>query len=132
MALAASHRHVRALQRKTRGAVIERRRLPGAGRVAARAGLRKIRRRMIRIRRALKITLMARETVRRCAGELIVHMTLGAHHGEMRAGERKLRAVVVEIGWLPGIKRVANLAIAWEIAGDVVWIRRFLKVGLVA
>lgn len=122
---------MRALQWKSSGVVIEGRRLPGARRVAARARVRKIRRGMIGICRALKITLMARETIRRRAGELIVHMALAAHHGEMRAGERKARAVVVEIGRPPGIKRVAHLAIVREIAGDMVWIRRSLKIHLV-
>jgi hypothetical protein len=132
VALAASHRNVRALQWKSRRVVIERRWLPHAGGVAARASMRKICRRMIGIRRALKIGLMARETIRRCAGELIVRVALRTHHREMRAGERKLRAVVVEVRRLPGIERVAYLAIMRKIAGDMIWIRWPLKIRLVA
>ncbi len=72
--LRARRRRVRAEQRKARFVVIENRGLPGAGRVAARAGLRKIRRDVIRIRRVLKITLVAREAIRWRAREAIVHM----------------------------------------------------------
>lgn len=112
--------------------MIEGRRLPNTGGVAACASMRKIRCSVIGIDRALKIGLMARETIRRCAGELVVHVTLRTHHGEMRAGERKARAIVVEIGGPPAIEGVAHLAIARKIAGDVIRICRFLKIGLMA
>ena len=74
MALIAGRRHMRAEQRETRFVVIERRGLPSAGGVAARAVVREIRRRVIRIRGALKIRLMTREAIHRRAGEAIIHM----------------------------------------------------------
>ncbi len=83
--LRASRRRVRAEQRKTRFIVIESRGLPRARRVTARAGLRKIRRDVIRIRRALEIALMAGEAVLRGAGKAIVDVALAAHHRHVRA-----------------------------------------------
>lgn len=132
VALGASRRRMRAEQRKARFVVIERRGLPGAGGVAARAGLRKIRRDMIRICRALKITLMAGEAVRRRAGKTIVHVTMITRNREMRAGEWKLRAVVIEVCRPPGVNRVARQAIAGKVAGNVVRVGRLLKIRLMA
>ncbi len=87
---------------------------------------------MIGICRALKIALMTRETICRCAGELIVHVALRTHHREMRAGEWKARAVVVEVSRSPRIIVVANLAILREIAGHVIRVRSLLKIRLMA
>jgi hypothetical protein len=131
VALRASRRRMRAEQRKARFVVIESRWLPGVGGVAARASLRKIRRDVIRIRRVLKIALMAGETIFRRTGEAIVHVTLIACDGEMRAGEWKLRAVVIEVRRQPGVNRMARQAIMWKIAGNVVRIRRPLEIRLV-
>lgn len=75
MALIARRRHMRAEQRKARFAVIERRGLPCVGGMARSTIMRKIGRDMIGIGRALKIALMARETIRRRAGEAIVDVT---------------------------------------------------------
>ncbi len=49
----------------------------------------------------------------------------------MRAGEWKLRAVVVEVRRSPGVNRVARQAIVRKVAGDMVRIRRRLKIRLV-
>jgi hypothetical protein len=128
--LRASRCRMRAEQRKARFVMIESCGLPGTRRVAARAGLRKIRRDMIRIRRALKIALMAGEAVFRRSGKTVVHVTLIAGDSKMCAGERKLRAVVIEVRRQPGINRVAGQAIVREVAGDMVWVCRPLKIGL--
>lgn len=50
----------------------------------------------------------------------------------MRAGERKLRAVVVEVRRQPGVNRVARQTIVRKVAGDMVRICRPLKIRLMA
>ena len=108
VALVACRRHMRAEQRKARFAVIKSRGLPGVGSMARRTSVRKVGRHVIGVGRALEIALMARETIRRCAGKAIVDVTQIAGHGQMRAGQWKARAVVIEICRPPRIIVVAG------------------------
>ena len=64
MALVALHRRMGSGQRKRRRIVIERRRLPGRGRVALRAVVRKIGCDMAGVRRSLEVRLMTRVAIR--------------------------------------------------------------------
>ena len=68
MALLARHHCMCALQRKCNLVVIERRRLPCARRVACLARMREVAGNVVGICRTLKIALMAREAIHRCAG----------------------------------------------------------------
>lgn len=76
--------------------MIEIRRLPGIVRVACTALLRKAAGHMIGIRGVLKISLMARETIFRCAGEAAVHVTLRAIDRLMGAHQGKTRSAVIK------------------------------------
>jgi hypothetical protein len=87
---------------------------------------------VIRIRRALKIVLMARETIRRRAGETIVRVALIASNCEMRAGERKTRAIVIEAGGTPRIVVMARQTILRIIAGGMIRIGGLLIIRLMA
>ena len=49
----------------------------------------------------------------------------------MRAGERKLRAIVVEVRRQPGVDRVARQAIVRKVTGHMVRVGRLLKIRLV-
>lgn len=106
MALIACHCKMRAGERKARAIMIEGCRSPHIVVVAQQAVLRIVISNMIRIRRALKIILMAREAILRRARETIVHMTLCAIDGAVRTEQWKRRAAVIktlpaETGKLP-------------------------------
>lgn len=130
MTLIASRCRVRAHQGKARLAVIKSRRLPCAGGVAGNAVARKICGHVIGIARVLKIRLMTGETIHRRAGVAIVRMALIARHGEMRAGEREARAVMIERRRPPRIVVMAQHTILRIAIGNVIGIRRVLKIAL--
>jgi hypothetical protein len=132
MALIAGRRHMRAKQRKARFVVIERHGLPRTGGVAARAVVREICRRVIRVGGALKICLMTREAIHRRAGEAIIDMTQITWHSEMRARQRKARAIMIKRRRPPSIVIVARQTIMRIIAGDMIRIRCRLKIRLMA
>lgn len=87
---------------------------------------------MIGIGRALIGSLMARKTIHRRAGVLIVHVALIACDRQMRAGEREARAIVIEIRRLPGIVRMACTALLRKTRGHVIRIRGILEISLMA
>lgn len=73
---------------------------------------------------------MARETIHGRAGVAVVRMALIACHGEMCAHERESRAIVIESRRLPRVVIVAQQAILRIIIGNVIGIRRALKISL--
>lgn len=89
MAESAGDRHVGASQRITGLRVmIEARRRPGSRVVADRADVAERRRCVDRVGRVVEISLMARVTIRRCAGVLPVGMTESAGERHVSSGQR--------------------------------------------
>ncbi len=106
---------------------------PGRRRVAVLAIGRESRGPVVRIRRAVVVRPMARETVGRGSGEPAPDVTPRAVRALVGAGERKAGLVVVDVGGgAPGRRGVAVLAGLREIARDVVRVRRGVVSGLVA
>jgi len=88
---------------------------PGARAVARLAGAGQIRGRVIRTRRRVVVGLMAGVAVGRRSRELAAHVTAGAAHRLVRAGQGEAGRVVIDAGRRsPGAGRVAVLAAARE------------------
>ena len=87
---------------------------------------------MIRIQRALEVSLMA--WIAAGVGQLVIviHMALHTLRNAMLAGERELRRIVVERGRLPGDRRMTLGACLWISHRHVVRADSPCKVGLVA
>ena len=83
---------------------------------------------MIRVIGGGVIGLVARITVRRQSGVVVVHVALGARHlrVETRQGER--RGVVVETRRDPGRRVVANVTLLRESGSDVIGAGGGLKI----
>lgn len=112
---------MRARQRKSARAVIERRVLPTRGVMAGLAGGREIPRAVVRVRRIRIILQMAAGTRRRSRREIVARVALGALHGRMQSRQRKRgQLVVVESCARPRQRRVAQRAILRESCRDVV------------
>lgn len=105
---------------------------PGVERVAGGAIMREIQGHMIRIRRPLKIELMAGKAVRGRARETVVEVALIALCRSVRAGQGKTRAVMIERRRLPDAGGMARRAILREIPRHVVGIGGALIVRLMA
>ena len=132
-ALARRHR-VQSGQRKSGAVVIEGCVQPGAGAVALLASLREIRRDVIRIRRALEILQVTGHARRTCQVVVVVDVAIGAlarRHG-VQSGQLKPGSAVIEDCVQPGAGAVALLTSLREIRGDVIRIRRALKILQVA
>ena len=99
-------------QRKLgKGVVIESRRLPGGGGVAALAGLRESRLHVIRVCRLLEIGKMAAYASGGRARELASDVTGGAIQRNVRSGQREAGHLqMVELGSRPGVHAVALFA----------------------
>ncbi len=130
MALLASDGLMRAGQLKAREIVIERRRFPRRRGMTPQAVVRKISRHMIGITDLLKIGLMAREAIHRCACEPAIKMALLASDGLMRAGQLKPREIVIERCRFPRIDRMAGQAVAGKIPRHMVGVADLLKISL--
>ena len=100
--------------------------------MALRTVSRKPRRRVWRIIRRLVIRLVTFVAGRWKRRVVVVRMALDAGHGQMRACEREARVVVIERGWTPAARGVADRAISWEAGGHVIRICRPGKVCFVA
>lgn len=81
---------------------------------------------------ALVILLVAGVAGGGCSGELIVNVAAGAGHGDVRAGQREGRRVVVEAGRSPGRGAVAHLAGLREPRRRVIRVVRILEILQVA
>jgi hypothetical protein len=128
-ALARRHR-VQSRQRKPGAVVIEGCVQPGAGAVALLAGLREIRRDVIRIRRALEILQVAGHARRTRQVVVVVDVAIGAlprRHG-VKSGQLKPSSAVIEDCVQPGTGAVALRAGLREIRRDVIRIRRALEI----
>lgn len=97
---------MRARERKARAVVIEICRPPRIIVVASQTIMRIIAGHMIRIRRALKIRLMAREAIFGRAGKTAIHMALHAIDGIVRTQQWKRCAAMIEGCRFPGIHGV--------------------------
>jgi len=121
-------------ERKANRRVIKRCRLPSAGVVARLAGLREASSDVIRIRRALKIAQVARDTG--CRREVVVVVDVAVEADAWRIGvgvcQRKAYRRMVKRRGLPGTGVVARLASLREPSSDVIWIRRPLEIAQVA
>lgn len=125
--------HVRSSQGETRLAVIECRISPRRRGVATGAGGRDSGLGVIGVRRSLEILHVARNAIRRSAGELAVHVALRAGNSHMGAGQREFsERVVIEGRGLPGRGGVAALASLRESRLHVIRIRRLLEIGEMA
>lgn len=133
MTLRAWGRDVHTGQRETSLAVIEsgigpRSRVVAAGAGGGNSGLR-----VVGVGGALEILHVAGCTIRRSAGELSVHMALGAGHSGVRPGQGKFgKGVVIESGRLPGGGGVTALARLREPCLHVIRVGCFLEVGKMA
>lgn len=87
---------MRARQWKARAIVIEIGRPPRIIVVAGQTIMRIIAGDMIRIRGALKIRLMTRKAIFRCARESPIDVTVGAFDRHMRPDQGKRRAIVIK------------------------------------
>ena len=83
-------------------AMRESRASPGCRCVAARAGGRESRRRVVRVVGGRVLGLMARVAVRRRARKDVVDVAACAGRVDVRPGERKLGGAVIECGRRPG------------------------------
>jgi len=112
-----TRRHgVRARQRETRAVVVERRVQPGTRVVTLLAGLREIRRHMIRVGRALEILQVARDTSRAVEVVVVVDVAVDARtrRNRVHARQRKSGRRVIELAGGPGDCVMALLASCWE------------------
>jgi len=128
-ALARWH-HMRTGKREARLGVIEGCGLPGCGVVADVASLRESAGNVVRIRGSLEILEVARYASVGGQVVVVIGVAVGAsprRHG-MRAGERKVDAVVVEGGRRPACGGMAGDAGLRESAGNVVGIRSSLEI----
>ena len=99
-------------EREPGGVVIKRGIQPGAGAMTLLAGLREIRRHVIRIGGALEVLQVAGDAGRACQVVIIVDVTIGAGAGRhsVQAGESKASGGVVELRIGPHHGIVALLA----------------------
>ncbi len=97
-------------QRKACGIVVERRTGPLRCGVARFAGLRELRRNVVRVGRGLILRQMARRTSRPEPTELTADMATRAGRRGVLARERESRCVMVECRPCPLRRRVARLA----------------------
>jgi hypothetical protein len=96
VALRAGDRRVGSGQGEAGGRVIKSRAAPVRGVVALLAGLREIRRHVIRIGRSLEIFQVAADTSRRRQVVVVVHVTLRALHRSVGASQREPGVVVIK------------------------------------
>jgi len=101
VALIAGGRSVRPGQRKAGLVVIKGRGQPGARGVTRSAIVRKIRSHMVGVNRALKIRLMTGEAIHGRPSIAIIQVAEIAGHGQIRAGERETRAIMIKARRLP-------------------------------
>lgn len=120
MAGDALQRGVSAGQRELGGVVIKCRALPVGGRMTGVALGGKIRQRMIGIGGVLEIGEMTAPAGRGRTRELIVGVAGGTLQGDVCAGQRKRRGVVIKRRALPAHKAMAKQAIVRKTRGDVV------------
>lgn len=123
VALGTGHGGVGAGQGKLgKGVVIESRRLPRGGGVAALAGLRESRLHMIRVCRLLEIGKMAAYASCGRARELASDVARGAIQGNVRSGERKPGNLqMVKLGAGPGVQAVALFAGGRKTGCHMIW-----------
>jgi hypothetical protein len=107
-------------QRKLRCIMVKRRRLPGCGGMALRAGLRVALRLVIWIGRAHIVGTMAIDTVHRQRGELIVDMAVLAQHCLMNACQGEFRVVVRKRCRSPARRCVTRYAVCFELRCSMV------------
>ena len=117
-------------QRESRAVVIECRVHPVGGVVTLIAGLREVRRHVVRIGRSLIVLEMAVYARRAAQVVIIVHVAIGARAWRYRvhACERESSGSMVEGRTRPVTSAMALIAGLREIRGDVVRIRRALVV----
>lgn len=100
--------------------VVERRSGPRCGGVTGLARGREAGRSVIRIGGGLVVGFMTREAVGRNRCVIVVHVTTGAGHGGVLAGQRERRVVVIERRRNPGRGVVAHVALLREPGLDVI------------
>jgi hypothetical protein len=87
---------------------------------------------VVRIRRLLKIRLVALSTARIHKLVISIRVTRQTWYTGMVTCQRELRQVVIETRRLPRRRCMTGLTILTEVVGNVVRIRRLLKIRLVA
>ena len=133
MALFALQLRVSTRQRESNRIMIEARGLPGGGRMAILASLRKPERYVIRIVGFLEIGQVTADTGGRCSSVFTSSVACRAiqrcvHSGKSVACERG----VIKSGVLPIVNRVAVFARRGEFCGNVVWRSGLLECSLMA
>jgi len=121
---------VRTSQRESSSAVIKRGIEPGACAVALVAGLREVRRDVIRIRRSLEVLQVTAHAGGGVEAVVVVDVAIGAgarRHG-VQPGEREAGAGMVERRVQPVGGVVTGVASLWEIRSDVIGIRCSLEI----
>jgi len=111
--------------------VIEGRPRPAGRCVAGLTGGREARRSMVRVGRALVISLMASVASGRQGRVVVVHVAEVAGHGGVRARQREGRVVVIEAGARPVGRAVADVASSREPDLGMIRVVRVVVVGLV-
>ncbi len=123
MATGTCHGHVRACKREWRVVVVENCPRPGHRCMAGVAGGGKTGGRMLGVGRGIEVFDMARITVGRQRREVVVHMTGGASQARVRPGKGERGFGMVERGWYPCHRGMADRAISRKSGRFVIRIR---------
>jgi hypothetical protein len=132
MTFLAKRLRVSPLESELRCRVIERAGFPIEGRVAGRAVMRELGVHVIRKRCLIEILLMTLIAVRVDERVIVVDVASIAGEGNMRAGENKLRRVVIELRGLPLPRSMTLRTVMIEIARRVIRIQRLVEFVFVA
>jgi len=133
VASSAGHSDVGAGQRERRLAVIEWSAGPRRGVMARRARGWEADRRVRRSVGVVEVGFVAAIAVRgKPAGVIVIHVAQCALHGDVRAGQRERRCVVIERCSRPHRNGVAHLTIRREATRDVIGVCRPVVISLMA
>ncbi len=104
--------------------------VPVTGVMAVKTGFGKAGGLMIRVVGTVVIVLMTEETVGGCARVLAINVTRNTADAGMRAGQREIRVVVIEVRIIPVTCVVTHGTVMVELLGDMIRVVCSLVIGL--